>query len=77
MILILAQVLSSCARYEGVSDCKFYPSMDDELIDDVNISINAPEVHSKLHPPNQNPFASQVQMIMGSQGVTECRFTGL
>jgi hypothetical protein len=68
----------SCARYEGFSDCKAYPQMDiDNLISMVDDSINLPEVKNKVYNTQQKPWASQIQMMMGSEGVMECNFTGL
>lgn len=69
-LIVLILVSSSCGRYEGFSDCTVYPIVTlDDVVDDVHVSVNTYKA--------MNPMASQIQMQMGSQGVTNCKFTGL
>ena len=67
-LVALILVSSSCARYEGMSNCEFYPLIDH------NVTLSNSRYFASL--PNQ-ALTPQYERIMGYQGVTECDFTGL
>jgi hypothetical protein len=59
----------SCARHEGFSDCHGHPDVDFDQV--VQITQN--------NITNERPLTMQqgLQILMGTQGVIDCQFTGL
>lgn len=59
----------SCARHEGFHECKAHPELDTDLI--IQITEN------NLQIKNPPTMQQGLQILMGTQGVLECQFTGL
>lgn len=68
-LIVLILVSSSCARHEGFHDCKAYPEPDVDQI--IQITQNNLEKDSPLTKQQG------LQILMGTQGVLDCEFTGL
>ena len=65
----LTLVFSSCARYEGISDCTVEPKLNDELL----------QFYGKKEYMDGTPLTPKqgLQVLMGTQAVLGCKFTGL
>jgi len=59
----------SCARYEGFSDCTVEPKMNSELM----------QYYGKRDYESGTPLTPKqgLQVLMGTQAVLGCKFTGL
>lgn len=62
-------LLTSCTRHEGFHDCSLYPDLNDEMMD----------YYAVVNLQKQIPLTPQqgLQVLMGTQGVLECKFTGM
>ena len=68
--LVLVSInLYSCARYEGISDCLIEPKINSELL----------QYYGKKDYMNGTPLTPKqgLQVLMGTQAVLGCNFTGL
>lgn len=62
-------LLTSCARHEGFHNCEAYPGLNYEMIDFISVSSSV----------SNRPITSEqgLQVLMGTQGVLTCDFTGM
>jgi len=61
-------LLTSCAGHEGFSDCTIEPKMNSELL----------QFYGNKEYQNGTPLTPQqgLQVLMGTQAVLGCKFTG-
>lgn len=62
-------LLTSCARHEGFHDCEVRPEMNETLF----------LYYELISEETNSPLTKQegLQVLMGTQGVLECDFTGM
>ena len=68
-LLAATLVFTSCARHEGFSDCHAHPELDVDAI--TELTSNNTQTKSPL------TVQQGLQVLMGTQGVLDCKFTGL